>query len=83
MSVFSAVRHIYVYKSYGMQANLKVGQSCLPQCNRNYSLALSHRKDPIGTLVNRLNLCGAAEVEVLNRVPWMGGSEEDRDKREL
>lgn len=50
--MFSAVRHIYVYKSYGMQANLKVGHSCLTQCNRNYSPALSHRKDPIGTLVN-------------------------------
>lgn len=81
--MFSVACHIYVYKSYGMQANFKVGHSCLPQCNHNYSLALSQRKDPSGSLVNRLNLCGAEEVEVLNVVPWMGGSEEDRDKHEL
>ena len=37
--MFSAVRHIY-YKSYGMQANLKVGHSWLPQRDRNYSPAL-------------------------------------------
>lgn len=66
MSVFSAVCHIYVYKSYGMQANLKVGHSCLLQCNHNYLPAHSHRQTPLGFLVNWLNLC---RVKVLNRVP--------------
>lgn len=70
--MFSAVHRVYVYKSYGMQANLKVGHSCLPQCNCNYSPAVSHRK-------TQLNLCGAAEVGVLNTVPWLGGSEDDRE----
>lgn len=84
----NAVCHIHVYKSYGMQTNFKVGCSYLLQCNHNYSPALLQRKTLLvrqqtGALVNRLNLCCAWKVTVLNRLPWLGGSEEDRDKREL
>lgn len=68
MSMFSAVRHIYVYKSYGTRANLKVGQSCLPKRDRNYSQALQHRETP--SELNRLNLGVAAEVEVPRTVAW-------------
>lgn len=76
--MLSAVRHICVYKSYGMRSNLKVGHSCLPQCSRNYSPSPLTQEDHFGVLVYRLNLRGAAEVEVLNRVPRTGGSEEDK-----